>query len=66
KDDPVSSAYASHLEDFILEYQPEYWIHGHIHTPAKYEIGKTRIICNPHGHIDEPYNGFEKELIVEI
>ncbi|HRK81852.1 MAG TPA: metallophosphoesterase [Saprospiraceae bacterium] len=66
KDDPVTSAYASHLEDFILEYQPEYWIHGHIHTPVKYEIGKTRIICNPHGYIDEPYNGFEKELIVEI
>ncbi|MDY3318379.1 metallophosphoesterase [Riemerella anatipestifer] len=66
KDDFLSSAYASDLEDLILKYQPEYWIHGHIHTPTKYNIGKTRIICNPHGYIDEKYNGYEKELIIEL
>lgn len=26
-----------------------YWIHGHIHTPCQYNIGNTKIICNPHG-----------------
>ncbi len=66
KNDPVTSAYASNLEDLIQEYQPLYWIHGHIHTPSKYEIGNTKIICNPHGYIDEKYNGYEKELIIEI
>lgn len=66
KNDPVTSAYASNLEDLIQEYQPLYWIHGHIHTPSDYEIGATKIICNPHGYIDEKYNGFEKELIIEI
>lgn len=66
KNDPVTSAYASNLEDLVQEYQPLYWIHGHIHTPSKYEIGNTKIICNPHGYIDEKYNGYEKELIIEI
>ncbi|MCS3870629.1 Icc-related predicted phosphoesterase [Chryseobacterium ginsenosidimutans] len=66
KNDPVTSAYASNLEDFILEYQPLYWIHGHIHTPSRYKIGETEVICNPHGYIDEKYNGYEKELIVEV
>lgn len=66
KEDPLTSAYASNLEDMILEYQPLYWIHGHIHTPCRYSIGKTEIICNPHGYIDEKYNGYEKELIIEI
>ena len=66
KNDPVTSAYASNLEDLIQEYQPLYWIHGHIHTPSDYEIGATKIICNPHGYIDEKYNGYEKELIIEI
>ncbi|REC62002.1 phosphoesterase [Chryseobacterium pennae] len=66
KEDPLTSAYASSLEDVILEYQPLYWIHGHIHTPCRYSIGKTEVICNPHGYIDEKYNGYEKELIVEI
>ncbi|WP_241775070.1 metallophosphoesterase [Chryseobacterium sp. ERMR1:04] len=66
KNDPLTSAYASNLEDFILAYQPLYWIHGHIHTPCRYTIGETEVICNPHGYIDEKYNGYEKELIIEI
>lgn len=66
KEDVVSSAYASDLEEMILKYQPNFWIHGHIHEPLEYEIGKTKIICNPHGYIDEPYNGFKQELIIEV
>lgn len=66
KNDPVTSAYASNLEDFIVEHQPLYWIQGHIHTPCRYKIGKTEIICNPHGYIDEKYNGYDKELIIEV
>ncbi|MFZ4263852.1 metallophosphoesterase [Sphingobacterium sp. HJSM2_6] len=66
KSHPVTAAYASNMEEFILKHQPDYWIHGHIHTPCRYHIGQTEIICNPHGYIDEPYNGFDKELIIEI
>lgn len=66
KKDPLTSAYASDLEDLIREYQPLYWLHGHIHTPCRYKIGETEIICNPHGYITEKYNGYDKELIIEI
>lgn len=66
KEDPITSAYASDLEGFILEHQPLYWIHGHIHTPSRYPIGTTEVICNPHGYIDERYNGYDKELIIEV
>lgn len=66
KEDPLTSAYASNLEDIIAEYQPLYWIHGHIHTPNRYKVESTEIICNPHGYIDEKYNGYEKELIIEV
>ncbi|WP_333889222.1 metallophosphoesterase [Sphingobacterium siyangense] len=65
-DDPISAAYASDMEDFIIKHQPSYWIHGHIHTPVNYKIGNTEIICNPHGYINEPYNGFNKNLVIEI
>ena len=64
--DPISSAYASNLEETIIRYKPDFWVHGHIHEPKDYVIDQTRIICNPHGYIDEPYNGYNKELIVEI
>lgn len=66
RNDPLTSAYASNLEDFILKYKPLYWIHGHIHTPCRYKLGETEIICNPHGYIDEKYNGYEKELIIRV
>lgn len=64
--DPVASAYASDLEDIIIKYKPAYWIHGHIHTPIRYNVDETEIICNPHGYISEKYNGYQKELIIEI
>lgn len=66
KNDPVTAAYASNLEALILNYKPQYWIHGHIHTPARYTIDQTEVICNPHGYINEKYNGHDKELIIEI
>ncbi|MGB0869802.1 MAG: metallophosphoesterase [Flavobacteriales bacterium] len=66
KNDPISSAYASNLEKTIEKYKPKYWIHGHIHEPKRYKIKDTEIICNPHGYIDEKYNGYEKELIIEL
>lgn len=64
--DPLTSAYTSNLEHIITEFKPLYWIHGHIHTPVRYKIDTTEIICNPHGYITEKYNGYEKELIIEI
>src|SRR5687767_2482667 len=66
KEDIVSSAYASNLEPMILQHQPQFWIHGHIHVPKQYEVGTTKVICNPHGYMNEPYNGFDKNLIIEI
>ncbi|AZA99454.1 phosphoesterase [Chryseobacterium joostei] len=66
KNDPLTSAYASNLEEMITEHQPLYWIHGHIHTPCRYSIEKTDVICNPHGYIDEKYNGYDKELLINV
>lgn len=64
--DNISAAYASNLEPLIETHQPTYWIHGHIHTPCSYAIGETKIICNPHGYIDQPDNGFDRKMIIEL
>lgn len=66
KDDVVSSAYASDLEAFILQYQPNYWIHGHIHQANRYIIGQTEVICNPYGYIHEKDGGFDPDLMIEV
>jgi Icc-related predicted phosphoesterase len=66
KNNPVAAAYASDLESMIIKYKPRYWIHGHIYTPVRYNLDQTEIICNPHGYISEKYNGYNKELIIEV
>lgn len=50
--------------------QSDIWIHGHTHMRSDYQIGKTRVICNPRGrpdNIQQPENTqFNPKLIVEI
>ena len=66
KNDFLSPAYASDLEDMIDEYEPWLWVHGHIHRRCDYRIGKTRVICNPRGYPGEPSEqAFDPELIVD-
>jgi predicted phosphodiesterase len=45
--------------------RPDLVIHGHIHNSADYHVGRTRVICNPHGYgAENP--GFNPCLVVEI
>jgi len=64
--DPISAAFASNMIDFISSTKVKLWVHGHIHTAFDYNIGGTRVICNPLGYPDEPQRGFDPALIVEI
>lgn len=47
----MNGAYSSDLSEFILD-NPEIkvWTHGHTHDMFDYQIGDTRIICNPRGY----------------
>jgi Icc-related predicted phosphoesterase len=45
-----NSAFVSDMEDLILEVGPALWLHGHTHDSFDYQIGATRVICNPKGH----------------
>ncbi|HDZ75139.1 MAG TPA: metallophosphoesterase [Aurantimonas coralicida] len=74
--EPGDAAYASDLEDLILDYQPELWIHGHVHTRHDYAIGATRVICNPRGYVHAAHRKwmpaeienreFDERLVVEV
>ena len=59
-DSPINPAFASDLEKLILKHSPELWIHGHIHESADYQVGRTRVVCNPLGYsVDGPGAAFE-------
>jgi Icc-related predicted phosphoesterase len=48
----MSGAYASDLSEFILDHpQIKVWCHGHVHDFFEYQIGSTRVVCNPRGYV---------------
>lgn len=61
----VNGAYATNLEDFILEAEPALWIHGHTHASNDYMIGKTRVISNPRGYEGQVNPTYNNKLLVE-
>ena len=48
--DPLNFCYASDWGSAIAYMGPRLWFHGHIHEPSDYEVGDTRMICNPIGY----------------
>lgn len=64
----MNGGYNSDLSELILDH-PEIvlWVHGHTHDPFDYEIGDTRIVCNPRGYIGHEAMADEFELkIIDI
>jgi len=61
----LNAAFYSDYDSYIMENQPDLWIHGHMHNTSDYMIGGSRIICNPYGyfHETEDYNG---KMVVDI
>jgi predicted phosphodiesterase len=49
----MNGGYSSRLDNFILDHpQIKLWTHGHTHEDFDYQIGSTRIVCNPRGYIN--------------
>lgn len=53
KGDMINAAYASDLATTIELGSPALWVHGHTHDSCDYQIGKTRVMCNPRGYDGE-------------
>jgi Icc-related predicted phosphoesterase len=49
RDGLLSAAFASDLEDLVVN--AGLWVHGHLHAPADYYLGDTRVVANPRGYI---------------
>lgn len=48
----MNGGYISNLDQFVLDHpQIRLWTHGHTHHPFDYQIGDTRVVCNPRGYI---------------
>jgi predicted phosphodiesterase len=61
----LSAAFASPLDDFVINADISLWLHGHTHNRVDYKLGNTRVVCNPRGY---PYQAlsFNPELLIEV
>ncbi|MCH6206374.1 metallophosphoesterase [Brucella ciceri] len=48
--DSLTPAFVSDLTDIIEQFEPDLWVHGHVHENFDYYVGKTRIYCHPYGN----------------
>lgn len=67
--EPISAAYASNLDDLIVDQGPALWVHGHVHTPLDYRLGQTRIVnnaCGYRGAEEAKAKGFRPDLIIDL
>lgn len=63
----LNYSYFTSLENEIIDTDPDFWIHGHTHESFDYEIGNTRILCNPRGYTPDALNkNFDDTLLLEI
>jgi Icc-related predicted phosphoesterase len=66
----VNAAFISDLSGMIEAYQPDLWIHGHVHDSHDYVVGSTRVVCNPRGYpigtMSSENRHFIPDLVVEL
>jgi predicted phosphodiesterase len=66
----MNGGYHSDLSEFILDHpQIKLWVHGHTHHPFDYEIGNTRVVCNPRGYENDGYcegTGWNPNIVLEV
>ena len=53
RNDPVTPAYASNLDDILVTFAPDVWIYGHSHSGLSMRIAQTEVITNPIGYPHE-------------
>lgn len=63
----LSGAFCSDLDRLIERHGPDVWIHGHTHDSFSYQIGKTAVVCNPFGYLEEEENkNWNPHAVVDV
>lgn len=66
---PLNACFVSDLEDRILRWKPQLWLHGHVHDSFDYAVGGTRIVANPRGYARDGVvenAHFDPSLVIEL
>ena len=62
----MNGAFCNDLDGMIEQHDHlVLWTHGHVHNAWDYQIGNTRVVCNPYGYPDEEKE-YDPDFVVEI
>lgn len=66
---PLNACFVSDLESRILRWQPQLWLHGHVHDSFDYHVGRTRVVANPRGYARDGVvenAHFDPSMVIEV
>lgn len=68
KDSPLNPFFVCDVhQQLVKPREADFWFHGHTHSSMNYEVGHTRVICNPFGYLGSEVNHFfDDRLVVEV
>lgn len=63
----INQFFLCDVRPLIEERKPRIWIHGHTHETCDYNVGPTRVLCNPYGYVGRDTNKyFKRGLVVDL
>jgi len=66
KMDAMNIYFASHMDKVVEDSGAKIWANGHTHSSYDFNIGQTRMLCNPFGYAHQPNPDFKENLIIEV
>ncbi len=62
----INYLYYSDLEEEVLKADIDLWIHGHNHNFSSYSLGKTHVLSNPRGYVNQESYEFDGKFRISI
>ncbi len=62
---PGTAGFCNSLDALVPE--ADLWLHGHLHCPSDYRVGKCRVVANPLGYAKSGEQaGFVRQCVVQV
>ena len=62
---PGTAGFCNALDDLLPA--ADLWLHGHLHAPSDYRVGRCRVVANPLGYVRKNEQlGFRSDFLIDI
>lgn len=62
---PGTAGFCNALDDLLPA--ADLWLHGHLHAPSDYRVGRCRVVANPLGYVRKNEQlGFRSDFLIDV